>query len=299
MHILLRDVRELEEITAEIRESGSFDQLDMELLHTRISGVRHLLEVAGEPVKKSISQAERITSEHGPEGRTTPLPVPSPAREMASLFPAEETQGALLPSAEENEETPVIAGGGHPHGTAATKKEPLMQATPVAPPGGNTPPDTPPAEASLPKPDAPATSEPAVTRGGSGNMHSEDLLFSEGADHREEDAPHSDKQILGERFTAGQSVHDRLMTGKTRGDTKFLNIPIAHLATSIGTNDRFLFSRELFDGNMELFYETIRKIDHMQTTREAFDFLREFNWKRNETSLKFVELVKRRFLQNG
>jgi hypothetical protein len=50
---------------------------------------------------------------------------------------------------------------------------------------------------------------------------------------------------------------------------------------------------------MELFYEIVRKIDHMQTTREAFDFLREFNWKRNETSLKFVELVKRRFLQNG
>lgn len=299
MHILLRDVRELEELTAEIRESGTFDQLDMELLHTRISGVRHLLEIAGEPAQKSTSQAGRITSKEPPEGRMTAEPVASPAREMASLFPAEENKEALLPSAAEKEETPVIADGGGHTGTAATKEEPLPLSTPGNPSFGNTPPETPPAETVPTVSGSPEPSKPNVTRGVPGSKTSEDLLFSGGADHREEELTHGDKQILGERFTAGQSVHDRLMTGKNRVETKFSNIPITHLASSIGTNDRFLFSRELFDGNMELFYETIRKIDHMQTTREAFDFLKEFNWKRNETSLKFVELVKRRFLQNG
>lgn len=291
MHILLRDVRELEELTAEIRESGSFDQLDMELLHTRITGVRHLLEMAGEPAKKRISQAGRVTSEAAPEGRMTQEEVPSPAREMASLFPAEENKAAAIASA------------------TATKEEPRSQASPQNPQTGNIPPVIPaaevvpqvipPAEAIPPVNKTPEIPIPVIKQEVSGTKHSEDLLFSEGADHREEDLPHGDKQILGERFTAGESVHDRLMTGKNRGETKFSNIPITHLASSIGTNDRFLFSRELFDGNMELFYEIVRKIDHMQTTREAFDFLREFNWKRNETSLKFVELVKRRFLQNG
>jgi len=38
----------------------------------------------------------------------------------------------------------------------------------------------------------------------------------------------------------------------------------------------------------------------MHELREAFNYLRErFNWKKSETSLKFVELVKRRFPQNG
>ncbi len=112
----------------------------------------------------------------------------------------------------------------------------------------------------------------------------------------DKEVPH-EKQILGEKFTAGKSVHDLLMSEKTKNDLKFSNIPIHNLASAIGTNDRFLFTRELFDGNMEQFNETIRQLDTMKTIREAVDFLQEhFQWKKSETSTKFLELVKRRFL---
>jgi len=48
---------------------------------------------------------------------------------------------------------------------------------------------------------------------------------------------------------------------------------------------------------MDHFSETIHKLDEMKTIREAVDFLQEnFQWKNNETSRKFMELVKRRFL---
>ena len=83
---------------------------------------------------------------------------------------------------------------------------------------------------------------------------------------------------------------------KNQNDLRF-SIPIPSLSSAIGTNDRFLFTRELFDGNMDHFSETIHKLDEMKTIREAVDFLQEnFQWKNNETSRKFMELVKRRFL---
>jgi hypothetical protein len=62
-------------------------------------------------------------------------------------------------------------------------------------------------------------------------------------------------------------------------------------------NDRFLYIRELFDGNNQKFLETLKTLDSKQNIKEAVDYLRNnFRWKRNETSLKFVNLVKRRFI---
>jgi hypothetical protein len=62
-------------------------------------------------------------------------------------------------------------------------------------------------------------------------------------------------------------------------------------------NDRFMNIRELFDGNNQKFLETVKTLDSKQNIKEAVDYLRNnFRWKRNETSLKFVNLVKRRFI---
>jgi hypothetical protein len=62
-------------------------------------------------------------------------------------------------------------------------------------------------------------------------------------------------------------------------------------------NDRFMNIRELFDGNNQKFLETFKTLDSKQNIKEAVDYLRNnFRWKRNETSLKFVNLVKRRFI---
>ena len=243
MHILLRDVQELEQLVVEIGQVGHFDKLDMELLYTRIKGVRHLLEVATELKTPPSSNREVPSSNPEPS-------VHVPEKAASSPAPAEPEQAPR----------------------PAVPQEKAVVSSPVEPETG--------------KGEQPATAP--ETRQESSPQ--EEIHFR----HKEE--PHPEKQILGEKFTAGKSVHDLLMGEKNQNDLRF-SIPIPSLSSAIGTNGRFLFTRELFDGNMDHFSETIHKLDEMKTIREAVDFLQEnFQWKNNETSRKFMELVKRRFL---
>jgi hypothetical protein len=136
--------------------------------------------------------------------------------------------------------------------------------------------------------------EPALS------IKSKDTVESDDMDNDdmelEEETVTEGPQTLGEKFSHGRSVNDLLLEhGKT--DYKFSNMPVASLQAAIGINDRFLFTRELFEGKSDTFAETIRKIDSFETIHDAAVYLREnYKWKKNETSLKFIDLVKRRFL---
>jgi hypothetical protein len=114
----------------------------------------------------------------------------------------------------------------------------------------------------------------------------------------EEDNNHfHEKHILAEKFVAGKSLND-ILVEKSRTDPKFSSLPLNSLSTGIGTNERFLFTRELFDGNMDHFNETLHKLDSMQSIQEAIDFLSvHFTWGKSETSLRFIDLIKRRFVR--
>jgi hypothetical protein len=101
---------------------------------------------------------------------------------------------------------------------------------------------------------------------------------------------------LGDSFMKGKSVND-LITDKVKLEYKLSNRPVTSIQASIGINDRFRDIRELFDGDNKKFLEAVKTLDSMQNVKEAVDYLRNnYRWKKNETSLKFVNLVKRRFL---
>lgn len=101
---------------------------------------------------------------------------------------------------------------------------------------------------------------------------------------------------LGDSFLKGKSVND-LINDHNKLEFKLSNRPVNSIQSAIGINDRFLYIRELFDGDNQKFLEAVKTLDSKQNIKEAVDYLRNnFRWKRNETSLKFVNLVKRRFL---
>jgi len=115
-------------------------------------------------------------------------------------------------------------------------------------------------------------------------------------EEREEKKPGS---RLGESFLKGKSVND-LITDQHKLDYKLSNRPVTSIQAAIGINDRFQYIRELFGGDSEKFLEAVKALDSMNNIHEAVEFLRtHFKWKKNETSLKFVNLVKRRFLNAG
>lgn len=104
-----------------------------------------------------------------------------------------------------------------------------------------------------------------------------------------------EKPIVGERFQKEKSLNDAI--GETKAnETKFSHGPISNLRSAIGLNDRFLFIREIFDNNTEKYNTIIEQLDKFETIQQAVDYLKvNLTLQKNETSLKFVDLLKRRF----
>jgi len=246
MHILLHDVSELEQLIAEIRNDGSFDAIDMELLHTRISGVRHLLEIAGD-----VKDQPKETAQ-----------VPEKLKPISVILTEEKAQPedvSVQKIKVKKEDEPVVTHeekikpAGEPIFASSMAEEVLSEKEVLTP-----------------------------------------LIEREA---KEEFKETTEKPILADKFVAGKSVNDILLE-KSKNDSRISNMAINSLASAIGTNERFLFTRELFEGNMESFNDTINRLDNMHGIREAADFLREnFKWQKSETSLRFIDLVKRRFVQ--
>lgn len=68
-------------------------------------------------------------------------------------------------------------------------------------------------------------------------------------------------------------------------------------ARAITLNDRYRFTRALFEGDKELFDSTIKKIEGMESLSEAYEyFLCELNWDADQTEASdFLTLVANHF----
>lgn len=268
LHILLKDIVDLEDLVLGLRTSGTSDPLDFELLYTKIAGVRHLLEAMGQREEKPVSS------------QAAPVPEKKAAKEVFSGSPIPVSD---IPGAWQTE----IVEEYHPESRKIHPEEKPGMAVPV--------PEPQPEPVSLTEPVAEPQPEPEAVEI---PEYHEDLPVDsgEGDDVELEEVAASGKQTLGERFVQGRSVNDLLLE-HAKSESRFSNLPVASLQAAIGINDRFLFTRELFDGNAKAFSEVIQKLDNMPGIHEAAIYLREnFKWKKTETSLKFIDLVKRRFM---
>jgi hypothetical protein len=302
MRILLRDITELQELVAGMKISETYDPFDVELLATRISGVRHMLEVLSAAAASKLQEAEKSGREgivENPAATVTktvlssepPVSEPAVSMEMPQAgTPVRQTEPVEYAS------KPAVKA----EETVPPQPEPVEYVSKPALKAEETVPPRPEPVEFVSKPvvkeEAPVSIQPEPAL----SIKSADTVESDGMDNDdmelEEETVTEGPQTLGEKFSHGRSVNDLLLEqGKT--DYKFSSMPVASLQAAIGINDRFLFTRELFEGKSDVFAETIRKIDSFKTIHDAAVYLREnFKWKKNETSLKFIDLVKRRFL---
>ncbi len=75
--------------------------------------------------------------------------------------------------------------------------------------------------------------------------------------------------------------------------------PLKDLVKGMGINDRFLFTKELFDGNTNTFNEVIKKLNNLGNMAEATAYLARFSDKwdlEKEVVKQFMLLVHRRYL---
>jgi hypothetical protein len=107
--------------------------------------------------------------------------------------------------------------------------------------------------------------------------------------------PFEEKQVESETFSKDRSLNDVISENKS-AETTIGNSPISSLKSSIGLNDRFLFIREIFSNNTDKYNMVIDHLDKLETIQQAVDYLKaNLTLQKNDTSLKFVDLLKRRF----
>ena len=105
---------------------------------------------------------------------------------------------------------------------------------------------------------------------------------------------------LGDTFgQRSDSLNEKLGIRKDEDDISGLikSKPITRLSEAIGINDKFLFIRELFNGNPELYNKTIASLDSSGTFTDARAIVMNFagNDAENQAAKQLLELVKRKF----
>ena len=107
-------------------------------------------------------------------------------------------------------------------------------------------------------------------------------------------------EILAEKISPSDfhPINETLAQQKTGGDlsSKWQTAPLTSIVTGIGLNDKFLYIRELFNGDNALYSDTIRHLDTVNSLEDALNFIhQQFNWdKKDETAQKFMNLIHRR-----
>ncbi|MGB0805283.1 MAG: hypothetical protein ACPGRC_01245 [Salibacteraceae bacterium] len=98
-----------------------------------------------------------------------------------------------------------------------------------------------------------------------------------------------------------KEINDAVAISETSLADKLRSKSIKKLADSIALNERFLYSNELFNGNMEAFKRALNELDHIASKEDAQRYIElqlqvENNWDLEaETVQSFILLVERRF----
>ncbi len=120
-------------------------------------------------------------------------------------------------------------------------------------------------------------------------------------------AEHSN-QTIGDQFIkkSDDSLHQRIADQEkdTSIGSRMQQHPVSNLREVIGVNEKFLFINELFNGNIQDYHAAIEKLNSMEDTNAAFDYLNklgvEYSWDatRSEATIgKLANYVHRRHMQ--
>lgn len=84
-----------------------------------------------------------------------------------------------------------------------------------------------------------------------------------------------------QKQSAKKSLNDQLSQNRIQTDLskKLQTQPITDIHKAIDINDRFLFVKELFDGDQDLFSQTLHILNQQNNFNEAYVYLRDtFQW---------------------
>ncbi|NLA25264.1 MAG: hypothetical protein GX879_09895 [Bacteroidales bacterium] len=107
-------------------------------------------------------------------------------------------------------------------------------------------------------------------------------------------------KTLGEQLGKNKtSINDMLAQRGTQQDvaTRLTAKPISDIKLAIGVGDRFLFIKELFNGDGDVFNNTIEHLNSLISIEDANSYLNnKFNWSSESNTVKhFMSIVQRKY----
>lgn len=113
-------------------------------------------------------------------------------------------------------------------------------------------------------------------------------------------AKHGKEEILAEKLKeTGEFMNEVLARYANTFDLskKMQSQPVSDIATVIGLNDKFLFTKELFNNDTDLYNQTINKLNKANDFNNAIQYIdSNFKWDFEDPAVqKFLELIRRRF----
>lgn len=267
LNFLLKDLIELDELFADKR-TGDFNELEMEFLQTRITGAKKLVQILSEREESQL----QVPKEQEFRRETTEEVL------AVNNQPSIEHLSQKKPKEEAEIELPAET----PH---RPKVEEVRQPEKAVPTVATE-------ETTVYEQDADKNAE----EGQKDVVEAYEEVDLDEMELEDEDPAESPNKRLSDVFLKEKSVNDTVDGGIGKLEHKLSNRPVASIQTAIGINDRFQYIRELFDGKPDEFAKTVAELDSKNNIKEAVNYLQQnFKWKKNEASLKFVNLVKRRF----
>jgi hypothetical protein len=285
-HALLRSlnsqISDLEKMVKDMAQSSSIHQLDKDMFKNKIrilyeDALRlQKVDLQGSPSSderppelfKESGQAKNLVADPMPEQKSTPAPEPET---KPSPEPEHKTPENPKTKAEVQPENIIKTS---PHNS---DNKPLEKREPVPRPASRQ--------------QAPLF-EPIPIKG-------EKTAPPPSASSSSIQKPRSDASSLGERLKPQKEAVNEIY-GKAQATKKNTANPqpVSDILVAIGLNDRFLFTRELFRNDSELFKITVSQLNNMASFDAAKTYLStQFNWdQENPTTEMFMQIVKRRYL---
>lgn len=141
----------------------------------------------------------------------------------------------------------------------------------------------------------PAKQEPAIIKDGN-TLPAKPTIKPDPAPQYSEEST----AILADKYQGKRKFRNEVIAEqhqKTDMQSKLQSKPITDLAKAIGINDKFLFIKELFGGDADLYAQTIKHLNQLTDLNDAIIFIQEnFDWDAdNETAMAFIDLIRRKF----
>ena len=110
----------------------------------------------------------------------------------------------------------------------------------------------------------------------------------------------TESAIIADKFSHLSSCFNEQLGSSRTGDDMaelFKSKPLLNLSDAIGINDKFLFIREIFNGNKESYSRAIAQLDHTGSIPEAKKLIMGYKGdeEENEAVKQLLDIVKRKF----